>query len=230
MDEPAAIECIDDPARAGVLLAPLRAEIAHQLAAPASATEVADRLGMARQKVHYHVRKLADAGLLRPAGQRRKRNMIEQRWVATARSYLLTPEVVPALRPQATAIADRMSADYLLALAGQVQSELGTVRREAREQGKRLSTLSVEGEIAFESAGQRAAFARALEEAVADVVREHTSPPGRPGTRPFRLLVGCYPVPSGGSGDGGETSTTEGDPPGRRQDGDEDRSTTEEGP
>lgn len=196
-----AIECVDDPSRAGVLLAPLRAEIAHQLASPASATEVADRLGLPRQKVNYHVRQLAEAGFLRRAGQRRKRNMIEQRWVATAKSYLLTPEVLPPLRPRAESIPDRLSSDYLLALAAQLESELGTARREADQQGKRLSTLSIHGEIAFESASQRAAFAEALQTAVTAVVSEFSSPPaGSPGdtkTRPFRLVVGCYPLPAG---------------------------------
>jgi DNA-binding transcriptional ArsR family regulator len=197
MREPHAIECVDDPSRAGVLLAPLRAEIAHQLASPASATEVADRLGLPRQKVNYHVRQLADAGFLRRAGQRRKRNMIEQRWVATARSYLLTPEVVPPLQPRTQSISDRLSADYLLALAGQIESELGTARREADRQGKRLSTLSIDGEIAFESAGQRAAFTQALQQAVTAVVREFSTAPGRPKSRQFRLVVGCYPLAAG---------------------------------
>jgi DNA-binding transcriptional ArsR family regulator len=192
---PAAVESVADPARAALLLDPLRAEIVRRLAEPASATEVAGKLGEPRQKVNYHVRQLAAAGLLRPAGRRTKRNLIEQRWVATASSYVLAPEVLGPVRPDLGAIADRASAAYLLARAGRLESEVGEGLRRAAVAGKRLSTLTLDAELAFASAGERAAFARALEEAVAAVIRGHTAPPERPGARRFRLVVGCYPIP-----------------------------------
>jgi hypothetical protein len=75
-------------------------------------------------------------------------------------------------------------------------SELAESMAQAREADKRLSTLSINTAFHFESAEQRAEFARALRDAVTDVVARFTSPagPDAPG-RPFRLAVGCYPTP-----------------------------------
>jgi hypothetical protein len=93
-----------------------------------------------------------------------------------------------------------LSASHLVALASQAQAELATVMEAAGAQGKRVSTLSVSAEMRFESAEQREGFARALQSALTKVVAEHSAPvtrrDGSAGTgRPYRLVVGCYPVP-----------------------------------
>ncbi len=167
---------------------------------PASATEMARRLALPRQRVNYHVRELARAGFLRPAGRRRKRNWIEQRYVATARSYVLAPEILGPLAPDWRTIQDTASADYLLALAEQVRSDLSRVETEARSQGRRVSTLSLKSQFRFGSPEERTAFANALRQAVVEVIARHSSPDraasGRPGRgRPYRLVLACYPAP-----------------------------------
>ena len=154
-----------------------------------------------RQRLNYHVRELARAGLLRRAGRRRKRGMFEQCYVATARSYALSPELLGSVGADPRRVEDTFSAAYLLALASQLQGELGRASREAAAQGKRLTTLSVNSEIRFESGEQRAEFARALEAAVVDVVGRFASPAvkadGSDGAgRLYRLVLGCYPVPA----------------------------------
>jgi hypothetical protein len=201
------LQCITDRSRAGLLLHPLRARILENTREPASATEVGALLGVPRQKVNYHFRELSKAGFLRPAGRRRKGNMIEKRYVATARAWVLTPEVLGAIGADPGAIDDSLSAAYLLALASRIQSDLASVTRDASAEGKRVPTLSIDTDIRFESAAQRKAFTKALEEAVAGVIRRHSSPAfrkdGRPGKgRPYRLALGCYPAPrdSGKSG------------------------------
>jgi hypothetical protein len=98
-------------------------------------------------------------------------------------------------------VEDVLSAAYLLALASQVQSDLGRASREAAAQGKRLSTLAIVSELRFESAAQREAFAAAVRDALVEVVGRHASPhtlaDGEPATgRPYRLVVGCYPIPA----------------------------------
>lgn len=169
---------------------------------PSSATEMAGRLRLPRQRVNYHVRALADRGLLRRAGRQRKRNMVEQRYVATARSFLLVPELLGALEADWRDIEDTASAAYLLALTTQVQSDVARAWKEAGEQGRRLSTLSLKAQFRFESAQQRADFARALRQAVVDVIARHSSvhelPNGRPAPgQPHRLVLGCYPHAAG---------------------------------
>ena len=81
------VAAVGDVRKAAALLAhPLRPRIVALAREPASATELATRLRLPRQRVNYHVRQLARTGFLRRAGQIRKRNLIEQRYVATARA------------------------------------------------------------------------------------------------------------------------------------------------
>jgi hypothetical protein len=195
------VETITDGSRATVLVQhPLRTRILSLAREPASATQIAAVLGETRQKVNYHVRQLHRAGLLKPAGRRKRRNMVEQRFVATARAYVLAPQLVGPLAAEAAQVADALSAAHLVALASQAQAELATVMEAAGAQGKRVATLSLSAELRFESAVQREGFARALQAALTRVVAEHSSPmtkrDGSAGVgRPYRLVVGCYPIP-----------------------------------
>ena len=192
------LQCITDPARAAEILHPLRLEILRLAVEPISASELAPRLKLSRQRVNYHVRRLASGGVLRRAGQRRRRNMIEQRYVASARAFLLSPDLLGAVGADWRRVEDAASAGYLLALGCQMESDLTRVWRDAQASGKRASTQALKSQFRFESAQQRERFTRALEEAVVRVVTEHTSPNLRsdgtpaPG-RPYRLVLGCYP-------------------------------------
>jgi DNA-binding Lrp family transcriptional regulator len=166
---------------------------------PSSATELAGRVGLSRQRVNYHVRQLARSGLLRRAGQIRKRNLIEQRYQATARAYVLAPEILGPLAASGHTPEDAFSAARLVALAAQAQTHVARAMRESAERGQRLATLSIAADIRFETPAQRQAFADALQAAVTDVIGRHTAAPastrsGEPATgRPFKLLVACYP-------------------------------------
>ncbi len=179
---------------------PLRRRLLEALRDPDSAAGLARRLRLPRQRVNYHVRELARAGLLERAGRRRRRNMIEQRYVARARAYVFSPELLGALGLDPARAGDAFSAGYLLALANQIQLEVGRASRAAAASGKRLATLSISTALRFESAEQRAAFTQALQQAVNDVVGRHASPAqqadGTPAPgRLYRLVLGCYPVP-----------------------------------
>ncbi|MEM6994292.1 MAG: helix-turn-helix domain-containing protein [Myxococcota bacterium] len=188
------VAMVHSSAQASALLDPLRQRIIMHAQAPVSAANIAEQLGLPRQRVNYHVRALANAGLLRKAGTRRKRNLTEQRYVASARAFVVAPTVLGPLAADPRRITDPLSAGKLLALAGRLQSELGESAAQAADEDKRLSTLSIEADLEFESPTQRAAFARALSQAVTDVVGRFSNNPGS-GGRPFRLVVGCYPPP-----------------------------------
>jgi len=58
------VEVIEDPAAATVALDPARSRLLAELAQPASAAMLAQRLGIARQKVNYHLR-ASSHGLVR---------------------------------------------------------------------------------------------------------------------------------------------------------------------
>jgi DNA-binding transcriptional ArsR family regulator len=191
---------VQDRGRAAALLVhPLRLKILEALERPDSASGVARRMRLPRQTVNYHVRALARANFLERAGRRKRRRLFEQCYVATARGYLLSPELLGGLAADPGRTLDRLSADYLLAVASTVQGELGRVAEAAQQAGKRLATLSMNTQIRFTSAEQRARFAAELQRATADVVRRHSAPfmaeDRSPGTgRPFRLVLGCYPI------------------------------------
>jgi hypothetical protein len=199
--EPAEIECVSDGRQAQALLDPLRSRILTLAREPASATELGALLELPRQRVNYHVRHLARAGLLKRAGRRRKRNMFEQRYLASAKGYVISPELLGRAGADWRAVSDPTSAGYLLALSAQMQSDVARAARASRgggEQGKRLVTLSIKSQFRFESPEQRERFTRELKEAVVAVIARFTAPnltaTGKPAAgRPFRLVLGCYP-------------------------------------
>jgi DNA-binding transcriptional ArsR family regulator len=196
-----AINLLRHPAQAAVLLYhPLRMRILAALLQPDSAAGLARRMNLPRQTVNYHVRELARAKLLARAGRRKRRRLYEQRYVATARGYIFSPELLGKLAADPAQVADRFSAAYLLGLASKLHSELGRAIELSERAAKRLATLSINTELRFTSPQQRAAFTEELQRAIVDVVGRYSSPYQRPdGTaaegRPFRLVLGCYPIP-----------------------------------
>jgi DNA-binding transcriptional ArsR family regulator len=202
--EPPALECLAGPRQAATVLRPLRLRILERLRRPASATTVAKALSLPRQRVNYHVRVLHDAGFLRRAGRRRRRGLVEQRYVASARAYVLSPDVLGPMAPPRAASSgpspeEALGAVHLLAALARAQAEVAAGMRGAREAGKRLPSLAIETTVRFETAEQRTAFARALEQAVLGVVARHTAPfrrtDGSPGRgRPCRLVLAAFPV------------------------------------
>lgn len=198
VDSPPEIQCITERAHAAEVLQPLRLEILRLTREPASASEMSQKLGLSRQRVNYHVRVLARSGFLKRAGRRRRRNMVEQRYVASARAFLLSPELLGAVGADWRKVENATSAGYLLALNCQMGSDLVRVWRESGTTGKQVPTLSLKSQFRFESPEQRERFTKALEEAVVRVVTDHTSPnlkpDGSPGPgSPYRLVLGCYP-------------------------------------
>jgi DNA-binding transcriptional ArsR family regulator len=190
------VEIIEDPAAAAVALDPVRAAILAALAEPASAAGLAQKLGLPRQKVHYHLTTLAAHGLVAPAGEKLWGGLTERRFVATALGYVVSPAALGPAAPRRTPASDGISADHLLALAARALREVGAMWRRARAGGTRLATLSLDAEIAFASPAARADFTRDLAEAVARLVARYHDP-AAPGARPHRLLAMAHPLPEG---------------------------------
>src|SRR5690348_18292645 len=98
----------------------MRARLLAELAEPASATALAARVGLARQKVNYHLRELERHGLIELVEERRKGNVTERLMRATAVSYVISPAVLAAVQPDPARSPDRLSASWLLALAARL--------------------------------------------------------------------------------------------------------------
>lgn len=190
---PAEIEVLDDPAAAAVALEPARSRLLAALAEPQSAAVLAQRLGESRQKVNYHLRALQAHGLLREVGTRRWGGITERQVQATARSYLVSPAALGPLAVDPGRTADRLSASYLLALVARAVREVGKLLRTATRSGQRLATLSIDTEIAFRSAEERARFSQELSAGIAALAARYHSP-GTAGSRWHRLVVVAHPI------------------------------------
>ncbi len=188
------VQVIDDPAAATVALEPMRSRLLSELAAPASAATLATRVGLARQKVNYHLHALEAHGLVRLAQERKWGGLTERLLVATAASYVVSPRALGPVAVDPDREVDRLSASYLIALGARVIREVGDLVRRASETGKRLATLSVDTEIRFRSPTDRAAFTKELTEAIANLVSKYHDA-STPGGRAHRLVVVAHPLP-----------------------------------
>jgi DNA-binding transcriptional ArsR family regulator len=194
------LEVIDDPAAAVVALDPLRARLLAELAEPASASALAERVGVPRQKVNYHLRTLEEHGLVTEVGQRRWGGLTERLLHATAAAYVVSPGALGQAAGDPGRIADRLSARYLIALAARVVREVADLVRRADQAGRRLPTLALDTEVRFRSAAERAAFTSDLVEVVTTLVaRYHDA--AAPGGRSSRLVVAAHPLPTGPAAD-----------------------------
>src|SRR5687768_7247984 len=109
------IEVIEDPAAAAVALDPVRSRLLAELGKPASAATLATRVGLARQKVNYHLRALEAHGLVRLAEKRKWGGLTERLLVATATSYVVSPGAMgAAAAADPRREVDRLSASYLI--------------------------------------------------------------------------------------------------------------------
>ncbi len=188
------IQVIDDPAAATVALEPMRTRLLAQLSEPASAATLAARIGLTRQKVNYHLHELEAHGLVRLAEERKWGGLTERLLVATAASYVVSPSALGPVAADAKREIDRLSASYLIALGARVVREVGGLVRRASEAGKRLATLSVDTEIRFRSAADRAAFSDELTEAITRLVAKYHDE-SAPGGRAHRLVILAHPLP-----------------------------------
>src|SRR3954471_3584864 len=167
------VTVIDDPAAAGASLDPIRARLLAELAEPGSASTLAPRVGLTRQKANYHLRALERHGLVELLEERRRGNCTERVLQATAASYVISPAALSAVAPDPLREPDQRSARWLLAVAGRLVREIGELIPSASAAARPLPTLGIDSEVRFASAADRAAFAGELAEAVNGLVARY---------------------------------------------------------
>jgi DNA-binding transcriptional ArsR family regulator len=190
---PVDVQVLEQPAAAAAL-DPRRAEILAMLAEPGSATTVAQALGLPRQQVNYHLRLLQEHGLVELVEERPRRGLTERVVRATARGYVVSPSALgpSGADPERT---DRLSSRYLLAVAARLISEVGRLASRAEASGHELATLTVDTEIRFASAADRAAFTAELGDAITTLVSRYHDESAS-GGRWHRLVVAAHPRPA----------------------------------
>jgi len=187
------VQVIDDPEAATVALEPTRSRLLAELAEPASAATLAARVGLARQKVNYHLKALEAHGLVKQTHERKWGGLTERLLVASAASYVISPSALGEVAADPNKRIDKLSASFLIALGARMVREVGDLVRRAQESGKRLATLSVDTEIRFRSAAERAAFSAELTEAIAQLASKYHDDSAT-GGRNHRLTVVAYPA------------------------------------
>ncbi len=190
------VAVIEDPAAAEVSLDPIRARLLAELAEPSSATMLAARVGLPRQKVNYHLRELERHGLVELVEERRKGNVNERLMRATAASYVISPAALAPVAPDPSRSPDRLSARWLLALAARLVRDVGTLITGAAHARQRLATFALDGEVRFASASDRAAFVEELTTAVTALVGKYHDEGAR-GGRDHRIIVAVHPSVKG---------------------------------
>jgi DNA-binding transcriptional ArsR family regulator len=186
------VAVIDNPAAAEACLDPIRARLLAELAQPGSASTLASRVGLTRQKANYHLRELERHGLVELVQERRKGNCIERVLQATAASYVISPTALSVVAPDPSHMPDQRSARWLLALAGRLVSEVGELITRSGAAGKPVATLGIDSEVRFASAQDRAAFAVELADVVNGLVARYHDEHA-PGGREHRFVVALHP-------------------------------------
>ncbi|WP_030435638.1 winged helix-turn-helix domain-containing protein [Actinoplanes subtropicus] len=184
------VAVIEDPAAAEVSLDPIRSRLLAELAQPGSATMLAGKVGLPRQKVNYHLRTLEQHGLIHLVEERRKGNVTERMMQATAASYVISPAAMAAVAPDPGRAPDRLSARWLLALAGRLVRDVGALITGATQAQQRVATYALDGEIRFATPDDRAAFAAELTDSVTQLISKYHSETGRK----HRLVLAVHPA------------------------------------
>ena len=183
------VAVIEDAAAAEVSLDPIRGRMLAELAEPRTAPTLAARLGLARQKVNYHVKILEQHGLVELVEERRKGNMTERVVRASAGAYVISPAALAVVAPDPDRSPDRLSARWLLALAARLVRETGVLINGAARANKPLATFGLDAEVGFARPADRAAFLGELTDALAGIIGKYQTETGRP----HRVSVAVHP-------------------------------------
>jgi DNA-binding transcriptional ArsR family regulator len=186
------VAVIEDPSAAEVSLDPVRARLLAELVEPGSATMLAAKVGLPRQKVNYHLRTLEQHGLVELVEERRKGNVNERLMQATAASYVISPTALAAVQPDPARSPDRLSARWLLAVSARLVRDVATLITGATRAKKRLATFALDGEVRFATAADRAAFAEELAGFMTQLVAKYHDEQAE-GGRPHRVVVALHP-------------------------------------
>jgi DNA-binding transcriptional ArsR family regulator len=186
------LDIIDDPTRARVALQPIRLRLLQLLERPLSAPQVAKELGMPRQRVLYHLRKLEDERLVEAQDHGSVGRRIDRSYVRTATSYAIAPKTLGGVAVDPRTVADAFSSAYLSAVAGRTLDDLATLGRVASQRGKRVPTITLETAVRFATPDDQRRFADELATLLTALAAKYHQPDAAKG-RTFRVFSCAYP-------------------------------------
>lgn len=185
----ARVEVLDDPEQVAALAHPLRVAILDALRTPGSAAGAARALGETRQKVNHHVKALLDAGLLRPEGERRNGNFVEQLYQSVASSFMVSPRLACGGDRRVDALRSQVPLEHLTELGERVQRDAIELLDRAAFDGEEIPSLSVEASVRFPDEASRTAFMEEYLDVLEPLLRKHGAREGGA----FRVVTAVYP-------------------------------------
>ena len=187
------VDVIDDPEQVAVLAHPTRVAILNVLRSPHSAAAVARKISESRQKTHYHVKALQDAGLIRLVGERRNGTFVEQLYQSVAPAFLVSPRLVWSGDDHVRALRSQMPLEHLVTLGEALQRDATALLDRAAFDGDEIPCASVDATVRFRNEETRAAFVREYMEALKPLLKKYGARTGDE----FRVAVAVYPRSEG---------------------------------
>jgi len=183
------VEVLADTGQVAALAHPIRIAILQELRAPDSSTGVARALGETRQKTNYHVKALLDAGLLKPTGERRRGNFVEQLYQSVAPTFLVAPAVAWSDDRRTHALRAQLPLEHLVRVGERLQRDaIGLLDRAAFD-GDEIPAVTVEADVRFADEATRAAFLEEYLAAVKPLLQKYGSRRGDA----YRVALAAYP-------------------------------------
>ena len=180
------------PERLAAVLSPIRRQLLESLREPDSASGLARRLGLTRQKINYHLRELERTGFVELAEQRQRRGCVERFVRVTARAFVISHDFLEGLAANPAHVEDQLSSAYLMANAARTIREVALLSDRAAKVDQKLATLSIETEASFASPTEFRAFSEELAGQIARLAAKYNR--GGKAARRFRLFAGVHPV------------------------------------
>ncbi len=175
------------PAQAAALLDAQRAALARALMdGPDSASGLARRFSLPRQRVNYHLRVLEREGLLELVETRRRRNCWERVLRATASAFVPGPDVLGPCGPREGGAHEART----LAAAA-LRTATAAARAGGSADPRHGATLAIGVRVRFASTRDRNDFAQDLEAMVRKLAGEYHDEAG-PRDLDYQFLVGGH--------------------------------------
>lgn len=187
------VDVISAPERMAVVLSPIRRQLLENLGEPDSASGLARRLGLPRQKINYHLRELERAGFVELHEERQRRGCVERQVRVTSRALVISHDFLKGLAADPDTIRDKFSSAYLIAAAGRMVRDVALLRERAASVDQRLATLAIETEVSFASPADFNAFSEELAGEIARLTVKYNRERAR-NSRKFRVVVGSHAV------------------------------------
>jgi DNA-binding transcriptional ArsR family regulator len=180
---------VDDIQEVAALTHPVRIAALAALRSPDSAASVARAIGQSRQLVNYHLKELERAGLIVPAGERRKGNFVEQLYRAVASTFVVSPRLAWSGADRERALRDQASLEHLIVVGERLQRGATALLDRAAFDGEEIASAVVEGEIRLTDEAARSAFMTEYLAMLGPLLKKHGA---KRGPR-YRVVIAVHP-------------------------------------